>query len=201
MDFIDIIGITPAELFPICPPHHPHTQFCQRDILCLPEQKPPMECILQIIFHITIQTVQTIHTPAGKKVLVDAIKHIKVVYTADEPAQSVHAAHFDIPFCFIIKLKSCCQEVKELQTAVEYIGAKQLDSRCLTLTTIIFACPALYAHYPAAGTKTDGSRKITYNCTGTCRERHSNSTTAENSEQHSKMPVCSYRLHTRHSQK
>lgn len=196
-DLIDIIGITPAELFPSCPPHHPHTQFCQRDILCLPEQKPPMECILQIIFHVTIQSVKTIRTPAGKKVLVEAIKHIKVVYTADEPAQSVHAAHFDIPFCFIIKLKSCCQEVKEIQTAVEYIGTRQLDSRRLTLTTIIFACPALYAYYPAAGTKADGSGKITGNCTGVYRGRQSNSTAGDNIKQPKTMPVCSYRIDTR----
>lgn len=140
-DCIEISGITPHDHFPKCPRNHPCGQICETDQLCVPKQKPNIKCILQVLANISISSFKTICTPLGKKLVIDGVKHIKILYVADEPCQNVHSAHFDVPFCMFILLNDKNYEIVDVFTGIEYISIHQLSHRCFSISIIIFACP------------------------------------------------------------
>lgn len=175
-DFIEICGVTPPSQFPICPAGYPSTQVCEHDNLCIPCQKPDMETAIQVVVNVTVCNHKVICTPLGKKLVISAIKHIKLLYVADEPTQSVHSAHFEIPICFFILLGDICEEVADVKIVVEDIMCQVIDKRCISLTILIFACPLLR---PKHGHHYCNGECVTYNpcqpqngCTNFCHGSH-----------------------------
>jgi|GEM_PF-1300101 len=138
---IEILGVTPISHFPKCPPHHPCTEFCEIDKLCIPCHKITSESIKQICFKICINSFKIICTPAGKKLVIDGKKQIKIIFVSDDLHQSIHSADFEIPFCTFVLLKDIQDEVIKVCNVVEDISVKCLDCRCLAVTSIIFICP------------------------------------------------------------
>lgn len=138
---IEFLGITPSSSFPCCPPHHPCTQLCETDKLCISCQKPDMETIQQIFAKVTVDSFEVICTPIGEKLVIEGQKHIKAVYETSENCPLMDTAEFTIPFCTFILLPNTCNDVMKVCTAVEYITASKLDCRCLTVSILIFACP------------------------------------------------------------
>lgn len=92
------------------------------EVLCLPEQKPDIEQLLDVTVVAECLSQRVIRTPlggtaaaptsvtnaeglktTGRKLVIEGILRQKVIYTAAVCEQSVHAAHFDVPFsAFII---------------------------------------------------------------------------------------------------
>jgi len=146
-DSIEILGITPVSNFPQCPPHHPCTEFCEIDKLCIPCHKITIESIRQICFKVCINSFKIICTPAGKKLVIDGKKQIKVLFVSDDPHQSIRCADFEIPFCTFVLLKNIQDEVIQVCSVVEDVSVKCLDCRCLAVTSIIFVCPVFKKDY------------------------------------------------------
>jgi len=138
---IEISGVTPISHFPKCPPHHPCTEFCEIDKLCIPSPRINIESIWKVCLKICINSFKTICTPAGKKLVIDGKKQIKILFVSDDPHQSIHSVDFEIPFCTFVLLKEIQDEVIQVCTVVEDISVKCLDCRCLAVTSIIFVCP------------------------------------------------------------
>jgi len=138
---IEISGITPVSHFPKCPPHHPCTQFCESDKLCIPYQKITPENLREICFKLSIDSFKIICTPAGKKLVIDGTKHIKIFFMCDGPHQVVHSAEFEIPFCTFILLKDIEDQVVEICSVVEDVTVKIHNRNFFTVTSIIFVCP------------------------------------------------------------
>lgn len=138
---IVISGITPISHFPKCPPHHPCTQFCESDKLCIPYQKISRENLREICFKICIHSFKVICTPAGKKLVIDGIKHIKIFFMSDGPHQMIHSADFEIPFCTFVLLKDIQDEVVDVCSVVEDVTVKFHDCKYFTVVSIIFVCP------------------------------------------------------------
>lgn len=138
---IEILGVTPMSHFPKCPPHHPCTEFCEIDKLCIPCNKIVIEKILQVRLQVCISSSKIICTPAGKKLVIDGKKQIKILFVSDDCHQSIHSADFEIPFCTFVLLKDIQEEVIHICTVVEDISVKCLDCKCLAVTSIIFVCP------------------------------------------------------------
>lgn len=88
------------------------------EILTIPECKPTIEEIDKIYISAKVNSVRIIKTPkspkndkgefipskegtilTGRKLLVDGSLCQTIVYTANNRAQTVHAANFEIPFC------------------------------------------------------------------------------------------------------
>lgn len=100
-NFVEGIGI--ADDFPA----HPHffTQIAIPEVVMLPEQKPNIEQLISVMVDIDVVSTRIIDTPigtsnegqilTGKKMSIEIIIKQKIKYVADEPTQSVHAAHFD----------------------------------------------------------------------------------------------------------
>jgi hypothetical protein len=168
---IEITGITPITSFPKCPPYFPSNQICETDILCVPLQKPKMESILQVKVNISVCSHKVICTPVGKKLVIDGIKHITIIYVADVPCQSVHSAHFNIPFCMFVLLNELDCKVVDVSTVIEDIKINQLDCRCFSLSVIIFACPKLKNECDYCGhEKPICKKRCIDDCEGNCFE-------------------------------
>jgi hypothetical protein len=91
------------------------TQISISENLVVPEQKPDIEQINSIIITVNIIKKKVIVTPTstgenqegkiltGRKIIIEGELCQTVQYTADVPEQSVHSAHFLVPFsAFII---------------------------------------------------------------------------------------------------
>ncbi|MCY6483170.1 DUF3794 domain-containing protein [Clostridium aestuarii] len=140
-NLVKVNGITPIDKFPPCPANHPCIEICKTDKLCIPCKKPDIKDICEIFVDISICDFKTINTPMGKKLVIEGIEHIKIVYTADTPCQNVHSAHFNVPFCTFVLLKNICRKVVDVYAAVEYASVKLIDCKCFAISTIIFICP------------------------------------------------------------
>ncbi len=140
---VEIIGITPPSLFPPNPPLEFCIETCKTDRLFIPNKKPDILYVLSVSVTISLSNFKIIPTPVGKKLIIEAVKNIKVMYTAAEHCQSVHTAHFKIPFCMFVLFEKAHHEVTDICIAVEYISINKLDCRCLLISTLIFACPIL----------------------------------------------------------
>lgn len=114
------------------------TQLFVPEILCIPPQKPNVEQLLSVTSSVQILSQKVIETPfpttspleneegtllTGKKLIVEGVLRQQVMYTAAVLEQSVHSAHFDVPFsAFIIlaandpltrkfKIEACIEDI------------------------------------------------------------------------------------------
>jgi hypothetical protein len=143
-NLIDYTGITD----PL--PTHPHAfkQFSVQENVCLPEAKPDIEQITKVMAEVVILKTRVIATPGsqtttvtsqegqtltGWKVIVEGEVQQKVEYVADEPTQSVHAAHFNVPFStFVVLPNNYTPGTTPVVTGyIEDIFAHQLNKRCI----------------------------------------------------------------------
>lgn len=140
---IDFIGLTQPSRFPpnLLPDYC--TETCETDKLCIPCQKPDISQILSVSINISLSSTKVICTPCGKKLVIEAVKHLKIMYIAAEPCETVHTAHFCLPLCMFILLKDPHREVTDICTVVEYVSIKQLDCRCVAVSALILACAIL----------------------------------------------------------
>lgn len=116
-------------------------EFIIEEMLQIPTEKPDIEQIVKITSNINISETRIIDTPlgkslegqivTGKKAVVKGRVLQKIEYVADEPTQSVHGAHFNIPFCNFIVLPEDYTD-KELVIVTGYIEdiyAEQIGKR------------------------------------------------------------------------
>ena len=106
---IRIHGITPHSHYPNQNCHEECIQTCENDRLCLPPRKPNIECLLEVCVSVSVCSHKIIWTPMGHKLVIEAVKRIKIMYVAEDACQSCHSAHCDIPFCMFVLLKNPCK--------------------------------------------------------------------------------------------
>lgn len=127
-------------------------QIAVPETLVIPAQKPDIEQIISVTVDTAIESIRIIDTPceksfegqslSGKKLIVELRLIEKVVYVADEPAQSAHAAHFEDTFKSIFvmvpktvndtAIEDLFQQGKLIVTPfIEDIYAEMLDARTI----------------------------------------------------------------------
>jgi len=145
---IDYSGIANKNEFPENPTLF--KQFTVQEDLEIPCVKPDIEQILRVIAEVVITHTRVITTPVstsyegqvltGKKLIVEGELVQKIEYVADEPTQSVHAAHFTVPFSTYIVLDGDVDECN-IVTVVPYIEdiyIQQIDKRRLFKNVALF---------------------------------------------------------------
>ncbi|MGL5347274.1 MAG: DUF7507 domain-containing protein, partial [Peptostreptococcaceae bacterium] len=117
-------------------------QISVDEYLRIPSQKPDMEGINSISATIDIVNTHIIKTPidysnesqrlTGFKLIVNGVLNQVVEYTACVPEQTVHSAHYKVPFSSFIVLPEDFTECSriEVQGIVEDVYYKEQDSRC-----------------------------------------------------------------------
>ncbi|HSQ87536.1 DUF3794 domain-containing protein [Romboutsia sp.] len=122
-------------------------QLTIQENLKIPAAKPDIEQIVKVMAEVSITSTKIIETPGknyhngvsslegqnltGWKLIVEGFINQKIEYVADEPTQSVHAAHFKIPFSTFIVLPYgfTKDNVVTVLPYIEDIYAKQMDKR------------------------------------------------------------------------
>jgi hypothetical protein len=138
---IEYQGIT-SPVPSLAGPLTPFKQFNVQETLQIPEAKPDIEQIVTVKADLDIIKTTLIKTPSGV-VSLDGQKltgwklavegHIRqtVQYVANEPLQSVHAAHFTVPFSTYVILPPDFIEgsLTDVKGYIEDIYAERLDAR------------------------------------------------------------------------
>lgn len=110
---------------------------------CLPDAKPDIEQIIKIFSEMKIKSTKVIKTPKGTslegqiltgwKIVVEGVVKQKIQYVAEEPEQSVHAAHSDILFSTYILLPDnfVMGTPITIHGYIEDVYAQRMDERCI----------------------------------------------------------------------
>ena len=118
-------------------------QFSVDENLTIPKQKPDVEDILDVMAEVEITATTIIKTPVvtsfegqrltGWKLIVEGKLIQKIVYIADVPRQSVHAAHYEVPFSTFLVLPEDFNECQKIRVVgyVEDVYSKLLDPRTI----------------------------------------------------------------------
>lgn len=124
-------------------------QFAVQENLELPCAKPDIEQIIRVMAEVKITHTKVIKTPVassaegqiltGFKLIVEGELLQKIEYVADEPTQSVHAAHFSVPFSTFIVLPPTFMIGTKVRVIpyIEDIYAKQMGKRNIFKNVII----------------------------------------------------------------
>ncbi|AHF06145.1 DUF3794 domain-containing protein [Desulfitobacterium metallireducens] len=111
------------------------------EIVDIPPTKPDIELILKVKSELVILSTKVIKTPIGKslenqtltgwKLIVEGELRQVVLYVADERCQSIHGAHFNVPFSTFIVLPPDFDETQCLTVEgyIEDIYAEQIGTR------------------------------------------------------------------------
>lgn len=154
---VQSIGICDYKNMPANPLYF--TQFTVAETVVIPEQKPDTEQLLSIMVDVEVISVKAVKTPKskshegqillGSKLIIELKLKQKITYIADEPTQSVHAAHFEkiINSVFVVVPPSMCgisienllNKNKVMVTPyVEDIYAVQRDNRTIFKNITLF---------------------------------------------------------------
>lgn len=128
------------------------TEVAIPEIVKIPNVKPDMEQLLSVMVDAKIVSLRIIDTPVGtshegqkltgKKLSIELLLKQKVKYIADEPTQSVHAAHFEhtVSSIWVVVPKEInCKSIETLLMQgklivtpyIEDIYGEQLDKRTI----------------------------------------------------------------------
>lgn len=142
------------------------TEFFLPEIVDIPDVKPNMEGIIEVRSCIEILSQRVVKTPAvvgydaadgtfipgytignnectnltGRKLVIEGLLTQKVIYTAEVAEQSVHSAHFSIPFStfIIIEPNTPLSQRFKVTPYIEDIYVCRLSERSVFKNTTIF---------------------------------------------------------------
>lgn len=152
-DDISIVGITDIESYPNGSCKKYFKQCIENDTLRIPPQKPCVESINEINVSICLNDVKVIKTILGHKLIIHGTKKIKIMYTARNPEQSVHSAHWSISFCEFILLDGLCFEkchenIRDIFIGVEDVFVENVSSRYIDICVLFIICPSIRPSVP-----------------------------------------------------
>lgn len=169
-EYINTIGVYPSDKMSriLTSPSATNTwtEFFLPEIVDIPELKPDMEGIVEVRSCIEILSQRVIKTPlvngyeepdgtfvpgytignnectnlTGRKLIIEGLLTQKVIYTAAVPEQTVHSAHFSIPFStfIIIEPNTPLTQKYSITPYIEDIFVCRLSERSIFKNTTIF---------------------------------------------------------------
>ncbi|WP_169525190.1 DUF3794 domain-containing protein [Pseudalkalibacillus hwajinpoensis] len=128
------------------------TEVSIPEVLHIPPQKPDIETIDKVFVQVKILSKRVIRTPisteenaegtklTGWKLVIEGVVKQKVVYTAWNAVQSVHSAHFTVPFSAFIILPGDTTEEDRfcVETCVEDVFVKAINDREIFKNVTLF---------------------------------------------------------------
>ncbi|ELC8424839.1 DUF3794 domain-containing protein [Clostridium perfringens] len=145
---ISVTGITPLDYYPRKDCLLSCKEFSTTDTVYIPCEKPRIESINEIKVCICVDEYRLVDTILGPKVIVSGRKKFKVIYTALNREQSVHSAHWEIPFYEFILIKDMCyQKCKKMLCSV-FVGVEDVctnfyNKNCIELNSLFIICPKI----------------------------------------------------------
>lgn len=169
---ISITGITPLEYYP-CNRNIIQTKQNMQSIdVLIPCEKPDIESIEEVKVSICIIKSKLIDTILGKKVVFNGAIKLKAIYTANNYEQSVHSAHWDIPFCDFILLDNICScddlSSLDLFAAIEDLCINYNDLRCISFSVLYIICASVNK------VQLSCNNQYSNQCSSQCNTQHNN---------------------------
>ena len=148
-DNISITGITSLDKYPNSKCEKYYKQCLDDIMLCIPDEKPDIECINEVNAKICIEDYSVLNTILGPKLFITGKKNIKIIYTADNCQQSLHSAHWSIPFCEFVLLKGLCYDeckdiIESIFIGLENICVRHFEKNIIDISLLFIICPKLY---------------------------------------------------------
>ncbi|MGX4601788.1 DUF3794 domain-containing protein [Faecalimicrobium sp. JNUCC 81] len=151
MGLVDISGMCdPKDVTTVISENPYWLQMSVTETLNIPTQKPDMEQINSVNVSVNIIRQEVIQVPesptvngellpnlegkvsTGRKIIVEGELCQKVVYTANDPEQSVHSAHFYVPFSsYIVVPKTLNLSDNPLATPVDSLNIQYQVNACI----------------------------------------------------------------------
>ena len=143
---ISIVGITPLDHYPCRESLTSCKQCLGIDNVSIPRQKPSIESIIEIKVSICVEEYRLLNTILGPKVIISGVKRIKIIYTALNCEQSIHSAHWEIPFYEFVLIKDLCFNECETGLNSVFIGIEDVDinyynERYIEIAILFIICP------------------------------------------------------------
>lgn len=133
---VSCVGILKKECFQEILSHRFYKQLLICETLSIPKNKLDIEDIYSLIVKSKIVSCRVVETPLGKKVVIQGCILLKIMYTAKNPEQSVHTAHFKIPFCTFLacfSLQKCHSKdlnlCDNIHTFIEFVEVQKNSGR------------------------------------------------------------------------
>lgn len=127
------------------------TEISVPELLVLPPEKPDIETLDKVLIKVQIISQRLIDTPSsgttknpegtllsGKKLIIEGIIHQKIIYTANTLVQSVHSAHFQIPFSAFIIVRRDLKEPFCIDVCIEDVFVKAFGTRQIFKNVTLF---------------------------------------------------------------
>ncbi len=73
-------------------------QYSENDVIHIPESYPLIKSIYQILIKIEARKERSIATPLGRTVILDGIKQLKILYSADNDTNSASVIDLELPY-------------------------------------------------------------------------------------------------------
>lgn len=140
---VEIVGLCDTENFTIDANAQAWTEISIPEVLRIPSRKPDIESIEKVLENVKIISKRFVATPdsgtdtnsegtrlTGQKLVIEGLLNQKIIYTANEPTQSVHSADFCIPFsAFIVVEPLTTTQDYCVDTCIEDVFVKALNER------------------------------------------------------------------------
>lgn len=148
---ISITGITSLEYYPSKECLFNCKECLTKDTVVIPKEKPRVESINEVKVCLCLDNYKIIKTILGPKLIITGRKKFKVIYTALNCEQSLHSAHWEIPFYEFILLKDYCYEKCKKMICSIFLGVEDL---CITffnkdfidINLLFIICPKNIKH-------------------------------------------------------
>lgn len=142
-DGVSYKGVLKKEDFKAIENHHFYKQlmFCKKFVI--PKQKLDIEDINSLLIESKITSCKMIETPMGKKVVINGLIFIKILYTAKNATQSVHTVHFKIPFCTFLTCFSMEENdakidlCKKIHSFIEYVQVNKISQQRVEIQILL----------------------------------------------------------------
>lgn len=144
-DNISLTGITPLSCYPDKKCFEHYKQNIETVCISVPCEKPEIESIEEVKVSIDVIDYKCINTILGAKLIIKGEFRIKVIYTANNRVQSVHSAHWCVPFYDFILLENlspmCLRNINNVFSALEDISINAYCSKTVDLSLLYIMCP------------------------------------------------------------
>ncbi len=155
---IKLTGLTPMNKIPKSVYNSPHNEMPKSFKLGISKNEPEIKRIISLDVKINIKSHQNLFTLSSRKVILNAVKNIDLVYYS--PNNTVHTVKFNLPFDIPITLKNSTINLKKVLTYVTKLSIKMLSPRSFYLYSNVFVASLIeHKSEPKASTQKINNQK------------------------------------------
>lgn len=133
-------GPAPEHCFPENPPAC-FRQFCETDIVVIPDGDPNIEEIGAVDVSVTITKFHTLANVFGRKIVAQGMKKIETVFRSGGVRYTTSSR---IPFCAVVATDCVKERAAGLKAVIEHVDFCQVSLRSLAVSVVYVLIPTFH---------------------------------------------------------